>query len=307
MKFRIKFFEKFLSCNQYDIVHLNAGTGDIFFYAYIIKKIQPKTKIIIHCHGDNIEPPQKFLKLMFHYLGKNIFYHTPDVCLGVSQKTLDWMFSKKSITNSQSHILNCGIDSERFLFNNDRRIQIRKKLKIENSFVVGTIGRFTPQKNPQYILLIIEKLIKINSNFKFLWVGDGKLFNSIKEKAKNMKIDEYIIFYGISDEISDLLSAMDVFILPSIFEGNPLIGFEAQANGLHCLFSNKITKESKIINEVEFLSIEENPDVWAQTINKYVNSYNRLDRRSEIIKSGHDLEHCAMKLKDIYDKLLNEE
>lgn len=306
---RINALRIFLELNKYDVVHINAGTADAFILAKIIKKEYSEIKVVMHCHGNDVEAPNKILKKLFHETCKKIYGDYVDYCIGVSEITLSWMFKDKVLKNVPHCIFNCGIDIDKFEFNEQSRSNIRKKLNMENIFVIGTIGRFTEQKNPFYTIKIIKEISKIDNNFKFLWVGDGKLIEEIKYNAKKMGIYNKIIFYGLSKNAEELLSAMDLFILPSYFEGNPIVGIEAQANGLHCIFSDTITKEVKITERVDFMSIDKKEKEWAKRIVFYKNISVRKNNniKKEIREHGCDMKENAQKLMNIYKLLVEGE
>lgn len=303
-KRRKKYIEQHLKMYNYDIVHINGTTADFMQYAKIVKKISPNTKVIMHCHGDSVDAPNVYVKKIIHFINKKLYSRYPDYLLGCSSRTMKWMYTNKSLKIKPNKVIYCGIDTKLFKFNNNERNRIRNKLKVEKRFVVGTIGRICNQKNPYFILKIICELKRLCPHVVFLWIGNGDMKLVIEEKAKELNILDNIIFYGTSSNIPSMLSAMDVFILPSNYEGNPIVGFEAQANGMKCFFSNKIVDESKITQIVEFLSIENSEKEWAQKILFYKNGYKRFDTQSQIIESGYDFKDCAYDLNEIYNYVL---
>lgn len=301
---RKKYIEEHFKKYNYDIVHINGTTADFMEYAKIIKKVSPNIKVIMHCHGDNVEAPNIYIKKLIHFINKQLYSLVPDYCLGCSSRTMNWMYTKRSLNSTPNEVIHCGIDTKLFKYNDDKRNKIRAKLKIENKFVVGTIGRICEQKNPYFILKIVYELKKLYPQAILLWIGTGDMQAIIQEKAKELNLIDNIIFYGTSSDIPSMLSAIDVFILPSNYEGNPIVGFEAQANGVKCFFSNKIVKESKITESVEFLSIDNSEKRWAEKILFYKDGYKRFDTQSKIIESGYDFKDCAYTINKIYDSLL---
>ena len=136
-------------------------------------------------------------------------------------------------------------------------------------------------------------------------MGEGKLLDDVKEKAKELGIYEKFIFYGISKNIAPLLSTMDLFILPSCFEGNPIVGIEAQANGLKCIFSNTITREVDVTENSDFISIVNSEKIWAKKILecKVPHDRNLKNITSSIKSSGCDMKENSIKLSNIYNIL----
>lgn len=306
-KYRLNYVINFCKENNYKIVHINGTTADALLYAHVIKKYCPDTFVIVHCHGDNVDPPNIIFKKTLHYLVRLFYKRTPDYCLGCSKRTLIWMFGEKKLKFTKQHVLYCGIDIDKFQYSLEARDKFREIFNCEETFLVGTVGRFCEQKNPMYILQIISELKKFTADFKFLWVGDGSMRDEIQKHAMDMGLYDSIIFAGIQKDIAAVYSALDVFILPSIYEGNPIVGFEAQASGLKCFFSNQIVEEARVIDRTEFLPIAlENAKDWAYKIIDYKEKYERCNTRDELLVSGQDVQSCAFELQKIYDSLREE-
>ena len=290
-KCRRKYIENHLKMNKYDIVHINGTTADFMEYAKIAKKIQPNVKVIMHCHGDGVDMSNKYIKQVMHYISKQLYSSSVDCCLGCSSRTMSWMYTKNLLKSRPNKVINCGIDTRQFKFDEIERIKVRQELGINNKFVIGTIGRICELKKqlPQVV---------------FLWIGTGDMKKTIEEEAAKLQLSDNIIFYGTTSNVTSMLSAMDVFILPSNYEGNPIVGFESQANGVKCFFSDKITNESKITDVVDFLSIENSEKLWAKNIILYKDGYKRFNTQDKIIESGYDFKDCVYELKIVYDELI---
>lgn len=296
---RKKLLIEFMKKHQYDIVHFDSTTADAFILAKAIKRNFP-CKIVMHCHATNIEPPNIFLKTILHKFSKKFYSKYGDYYIGASEDTIKWMFPSKS--NIDKIVLNCGLEIEKFKYNENIRQEVRKKLNLTDRYVVGTVGRFSQQKNPFFILDIIEECIKIEENFTFLWIGAGEYFDKIKEKAQTRGIDKNICFLGLCEKIEDYYSVLDLFILPSLYEANPIVCVEAQTNGLKCIISDKITRTANITGSVKFLGIE-NPKEWATEIMKYKNDCNHISHLEKISEKGYSVKENAEKLEKIYEGL----
>ena len=129
---RKKELVKLINKNKYEIVHINAGTADAFILAHSVKKQLPNIKVVMHCHGSNVEAPKKILKRAFHEVCKFIYGNNVDYCIAVSDITLSWMFKKSTLKNKPYSVFSCGIDIEKFKYNKSDREKIRKELGIEN-------------------------------------------------------------------------------------------------------------------------------------------------------------------------------
>ena len=163
---------------------------------------------------------------------------------------------------------------KKFDYNEAVRREIRKKLNLEGKYVVGHAGRFSDQKNHSFLLDIFQAVHRKNPNTVLLLFGVGELQEAMKNKARTLGIEDAVIFYGASNEMNKMWQAMDVFVMPSLYEGLPVTGVEAQASGLPCIFSDTITKEVGLTDKTEFLSLNESPKTWAEHALKYGNIFN---------------------------------
>lgn len=204
------------------------------------------------------------------------------------------------------YIMHNAINIEIFKYNHERAINIKKIYLIpDNILVIGTVGRLTEQKNPFFLLDIIEALSK-TIKFLFLWLGDGNMKNIIIEEIKKRQLGNFIMMAGNQANVGDWLSAMDVFILPSLYEGLPIVGVEAQCSGLKCLFSNEVTSEIGISKKCCFLPISDTSS-WIGNICKF-NAEIDTDRTSieEIENSVYNINNAVHILENQYISFLSE-
>lgn len=192
-----------------------------------------------------------------------------------------------------------GVDITRFAFDENQRVRMRKELGIHQEYVIGHVGRFNLQKNHEYLLRIFEKVHAKVPDTKLLLVGDGELFSSIKKYAEDHGITNSIIFAGVHKDVENYYQAMDIFVLPSLFEGLPVTGIEAQYSGLPCLFSDDITREVKISNDVHFLKIgNENIGLWVDSLVQKTVNRNRND--VEIVTNKFDMSFAVKSMEERY-------
>lgn len=204
------------------------------------------------------------------------------------------------------YIMHNAINIEVFKYNHERAVNIKKKYSIpENLPIIGTVGRLTEQKNPLFIIDIIEVLSK-KQKFLFLWLGDGNMRNIIIEEIKKRQLGDFIMMTGNQANVGDWLSTMDVFILPSLYEGSPIVGVEAQCSGLKCLFSDNITPEIGISEKCLFLPISDT-SFWIDNICNF-NVEIDSDRTSieEIMNSVYNINNAVHILEDQYISFLSE-
>ena len=167
------------------------------------------------------------------------------------------------------------------------------------------IGRFTYQKNHEFLIDIFKEIHLLNKNTKLLLIGNGPLITKIKEQVLNLNLENNVIFLGNRKDVPSLYNVMDCFILPSLFEGLPIVGVEAQTSGLSCYFSKNITEEIGITQLANFISLNKSPDFWAKKIMKE-DVFERRNMSKNIIKAGYDIEYEVKRLEKIYMNLLKE-
>lgn len=280
--------DKIIKNKKYNIVHCHL-LNIAFLYFALAKKYGVQSRII-HSHATKYaEKKTRVFRNMI--LGK----------IGIKMSTTKFACSNLAgnflYKNKKFIIINNAIDIEKFSFKESVRNKIRENLKINNKTVIGHIGRFSEQKNHKFLIDLLYKLNNENSKYKLVLLGDGHLFNDIIEYSKNKGVYDDICFIGNVDNPSDYYNAFDVFALPSLFEGLPVVGIEAQANGLPCLFSDTITKELELNKNVCFFSINE-INKWQEQIEN--GNDTRCDELSYKLVNDYDIDIQAEKLEKSY-------
>ena len=175
-----------------------------------------------------------------------------------------------------------------------------KKYNLENFLVYGHVGRFTPATNYFFLLSLFMELQKQNSCSKLLLVGDGELRKEIQTKIQELSLNNDVILTGAVDNVGEVMQAMDIFILPSIYEGLPTTAIEAQASGLPSILSDTITSEVKISPLVNFVSLNEPIETWARTVKTAAQELTRRNMQDFVVKSGYEVGHVAKWLEKFY-------
>lgn len=289
---------KFLKKNNYECIHIHSGTPLRVFYLMAAKLAKIKIRIY-HSHSGEVLGPHKNLnikKVIFKFLSNMMPFFATDY-FACSEVAAVWMYPKRILKDVK--IIHNGIDIEKFLFNNEIRDEYRLKLDLQDNLVIGHIGRFNNQKNHTFLIDVFNELHKENKEAKLLLIGEGKLKEEMKEKVKKLNLEEGVLFLGVRDDVSQIMQAMDVFVLPSNYEGLPVVGVEVQASGLNSIFSDKITKEVIVTNNVKMLSIENNIEEWVKTIES-IKTYERKDESENIRKNGYDIKDVAIQVQTFY-------
>ncbi len=212
-----------------------------------------------------------------------------DVKIAPSDVAAEFMFGKRAVNGNKVLILNNAIDYDYFAFSKENRKKLRDELGLNCSFVVGHIGRFTYQKNHKFLIEIFEEISKKRSDAKLLLIGDGEYNNQIRDLVKEHNLEESVLFLGVRKDIPDLLSAMDVFVFPSFYEGMPNTVIEAQASGLVSIISDTITEQADITGLVNYMSLEESAKKWANVvINKSIDSHKKYTKK-DFIRAKYEI------------------
>lgn len=294
----IRIFKK----NNYKIVHSHINTLSVFPLR-AAKKAGVKVRIA-HSHSttNKKEWKKNLLKQVLRPFSK--VYATNYMCC--SELAGRWLFGDKAYDSGQVYLLNNAIDLDKFKYNEKLRKERRKELGIsDDTLVIGHIGRFVAQKNHTFLIDIFNEVHKKNNNSILLLAGQGPLMEEIKNKVKELKLNYSVRFLGQRSDVNELCQAFDVFCLPSLYEGLPVVGVEAQASGLLCILSNAMTKETKVLDITKFMSLNNTPEEWADSILDDVKRYKRIDTSKEMTSKNFNIKEEAKKLEKYYLNLYN--
>lgn len=286
----IKAVKQFFKSYKYDTIHSHVIHLSFFFYPFA--KFYGVKNIIHHSH--NIKWSDKFLNgLRNRFL---FFWVRPCITkkLACSDLAGKFLFKKDYI------VINNGIDTDKFKFNQEIRNKIRKELNIENKFVIGHVGRFSHEKNHNFIIDVFNEVYKQDTNSILLLIGDGPLRKEIEQKVNKLNLTRTVVFAGIKNNAGVYYQTMDVFILPSFQEAFPVVAVEAQTSGLPCVFSDKMTNKVLLCNSKQ-LSLNLSAKQWADEVVKY-KMFIRKDESKTIISNGFDIKETAKQIEKLYFK-----
>lgn len=235
-----------------------------------------------------------------NYLSRVLYQKYVDVKIAPSDLAAYYTFGKKAVDKGEVYFMNNGLDLDVYRFSQFGRDCVRKEFNIEGKFVVGHIGRFSHQKNHNFLIDVFAEIRKKNSDAVLLLVGDGELKGQVQNKVKQLGLDNSVIFAGIRKDIPALLSAMDVFVFPSLYEGMPNTVIEAQATGLPCIISDCITSEVELTDLVYRYAIKNYQHFWAERIAEFFCQDIRRGCYSGILrKNGYDISEVSTQFMNI--------
>lgn len=283
-----------------EIAIVQSHNGAFSLQAQLSAKKNGIRNRIVHVHGTRIDFNLKFfLKLIY----KKFLKGSCNNYWGCGTEAINYYFGQKEIVSNNYLIIRNAIEIDKFTYDKNKRNELRKKYNLENKFVIGNVARFMKQKNHKFTLDLFKVILQKNSNAVLVLLGDGELQERMKEKAKELEIEKSVMFMGNVNNVNEMYQIMDLFLLPSLFEGLPVVGIEAQAAGLKCVMSDTITKEVAITKNVKFCSLKNDSlEKWANEILED-KDYERKNMSQEIIDAGYSIKEEAKKLQEIYLKM----
>ncbi len=304
-KFMINLFKK----NKYKIVHSNINTLSVFPLRAAKKAGVPVRIAHSHSTSNPKEWKKNLIKNILRPFSKkyaNVYF----ACSGLAGR---WLFGSKTFDEGKVTIINNAIDVEKFVYNEDIRKKVRNELKEkcnseinDDTLIVGHIGRFVKQKNHEFLIDIFNEIHKRKENSVLVLVGQGPLQKEIEEKVNNLGLQNSVLFLGQRNDANELYHAMDVFVLPSLYEGLGMVLIEAQYAGLNCYCSDAVPKEAYISNLLTEINLSESASKWAEKIIERQNKFTRKDMTEELKDSGYDIRNETKKLEEEYFKLLKD-
>jgi glycosyltransferase EpsF len=223
----------------------------------------------------------------------------PTLLLACSEHAGRWLFGDKAFDKGRVKVMRNAIDVNCFRFNLQIRERVRKDLGISEKLVIGHAGRFVSVKNHLFLFDIFKEVHSQRQDSVLLLVGDGELRTAAEERVKQYGLSDCVLFLGLRDDVHELYQAMDVFVLPSLYEGLPVVGVEAQCAGLPCLFSNRFTKETISGRLSEMVPLEIGARKWARMIIRQ-SSKNRREEESALCCLKWDVMGEVDRLMDAY-------
>lgn len=298
-----KALNKFFKENQgvYSAVHLEASSLSNITTLYYAKKYSVPVRII-HSHSTAVGKKglTRFCHLLIHHFSKPFVSTVATHFVGCSDKAIDWLF-KGTSAKKKAILIKNGINAKLYTYNQIVRKEIRTEFNLGESLVIGHVGRLSPVKNHSFLLDIFKEILSLRPDSILMLVGDGPERESIERRAKSLGIYNKILFTGTRTDVNRLLQAIDIIVMPSLYEGLPLCLVEAQASGLPLLLADTISRQSKLIDNVVFKSLTDSPKSWGEEAISITSNYQRDDTSIAIKENGYDIKATTDQLVNIYN------
>ena len=279
--------KKVIKDNDYKIVHIHQNSASVAMDG-IVAKMCGVPVIIGHSHNTRCNV------MWQHYMFRPIVNFVVDYRCGGTMKTGEWIFGKRK----DMKIITNAINTDLYRFSAERREAKRNELGVGNKLVIGFVGRLHEQKNVFRIVDIMNDLVKSKKDVIALLIGDGPDREGLDAKIHEYNLEDYVKLLGKRDDINDMMMAFDVFLMPSLYEGVPVVSVESQATGVLCVMSDNV-QVPDLSDNITFLSLDEPNSVWIEHITKNP-KYNRVDAQKIMISRDYDMAHEAKKLESFY-------
>lgn len=286
-----KFFDEH---KEYKIIHCHM-TNTAGIYMPIAQKRGVTCRI---SHSHSTKAKIGIMGKVTDLLQKPIYKYATDM-FACSEAAKNWFYSEELIKSDKVKVVANAVDADKFRFSPEKRVQMRSELNLGDSLAIVCVARFRREKNQIFLMDVLKKLKENGENVVFVFAGDGPCEDEVKAKAKEYGLENETRFLGMRSDVPDILQAADAFVLPSLWEGLPVTGIEAQASGLHCVVSDGVTEEMNALDMVEYLSLDEPLDKWCS----YILTAARKPRRDtyeQMKVSGYDIHTTAPWLQEFY-------
>ena len=294
----VKVCNKILSDGRYDIIHDNTLHISIPMM-WCAKKAGVPVRIL-HSHSSKLGETRK--KELRNKAFRPILRSLATDYLACSKMAGQMMFGNRKFT-----VLPNVIRTEKYRYDSAARENVRRKMNTQDRFVIGSVGRLATEKNPFFAMDVFECLQKQVPNAEYWWVGSGPLEKSVQDYVNQKGLSENVRLLGSRNDVTDLYQGMDVFFLPSLFEGLPVTGVEAQAMGLPIVVSDTVTKEMVYTDLVDYVSLKSTKEIWAEHLIKVAEKkQNRSNYVDNLRKSVFSDIGCGNRLEGLYRRFLDD-
>lgn len=284
------------------LLHINASWCYEAFPLLFLARLAGMKNVAVHSHSSYVDSNRawiRLLKVAAHYFFRPYIVSRTGLKLACSREAAEWMFGKKVVQNHAWEKVFNSVDLAKYRFDPAARLKHRKVLGLKpDELLVGSIGRLSYAKNYEFLIDVMAELVRSEPKARLLLIGEGGFRTMLEEKANALGVRDHIIFAGSRSDANELLSAMDVFALPSRFEGLPLVLIEAQAAQLPCVVSDRVTRECKLTDLMVYLNTD-NKALWVNTIIAQM----KIDRNAipQTVEGEYEVNTSAKKLQQLYE------
>lgn len=285
----------------YDVLHLHTCYWTGFLLEELAKEAGIR-KVIVHSHSNFVDDayPEKgkFLFDRHEAIKKEFSKDMATDFWACSTEAADWLFGPQ-IPRNEIRLMKNAIELEHFQFDQKKREHIRDELNLQNSLVLGTVGRISHAKNPEFLIALFEKFHQKHRNSKLIIVGDGELRPDLERRIREKNLSDSVLLLGWQIHVEDYLQAMDLFLMPSRYEGLGIVALEAAASGLQCAVSDQVPEELESIDHIRRVPLE--VSAWISALEELEQLPSDRRAGTEILRAaGYDVKQQAKILGELY-------
>ncbi len=290
--------KRIVAANKYDIVYIHGNSATMAVELFAAKLGGCNVRV---AHSHNTQCDHKIInKILMPFFSR---LYTD--CCACSAEAGRFLFGDRDC-----YVVNNGLYVPKYLFNADIRSKIRTKYGLKHKIVIGHIGRFSYQKNHEFLVRLLDAVVKKGHDAVLLLVGEGELVEEIKQQVKKANLEIRTVFYGTTDYVNEVVQAMDCFVFPSRFEGLGIVALEAQASGLSCVASEQVPRKMKVTEDTVFLSLDDDIDNWVDAVMNGITSPIARHEEADMIKvmfekAGYDIEKNCSDMLVYYNRILD--
>lgn len=286
----------------YDVIHLHTS----YWKSFLAEKLALRhrvPRIIVHAHStmvDKADEKERLIAIRHHQEQKKLFHRgLATDYWACSEAAADWLFGEQ-IPRERIILMRNAIDVRKFAFNLVLRRNYRQRLGLNDCLVLGHVGRFVHTKNHEFLIEVFRRVVSVYPQARLVLAGVGPMEEQIRQQVNDFGLGSSVIFLGAREDVHGIMQAMDLFLLPSHFEGLGIVLIEAQAAGLHCLASDKVPYEAKITGNLDFLPLKE--EAWYAWVRQNAEKYHRGQTEEPITAAGYNIVSEIKRLEEGYGR-----
>ncbi len=287
---------------EYDIIHCH----EILVAKMVFKYARKYGDVKCIAHSHSVKLSNSFLRAVRNRIVIAGLKNKCDYCFACSQKAGQSAFGKNIIGQKKYSTLYNAINLDNYAFSSQAREAVKREFSLDGNLVLGNVGRLSNEKNQKFAIDVLKSLVDKtkDGNIRLLLIGAGDKGGELKSYAKELALDNNVIFTGIRKDVPQLLCAMDYFVFPSLFEGFGITLLEAQASGLPSLCFENMPIEIKITDCLKEFSVKSTPEEWAEFILSDKEDRDRRGYCDKVKSKGFDIEKQAVALAEKYFDML---
>lgn len=290
----------FLEEHRYSIIHIHSGSLYALAVGAKLARKSGAAHVIVHSHCGGFAD---FRYRVARLVTRHAMLRYPTEYYACSHLAARWKFPPAILRDKKYSVMKNAVDTAAWRYDPALRLATRRQLGVEGKPVVGHVGRFALQKNHRFLIEVFAALVELEPNAQLVLVGEGELVDEVLDQVDKLDLEERVHYLGSRCDVPALMNAFDVLLLPSFFEGLPVVGVEAQAAGLPVITSTGVTRELPLVDLSTYLPLSESAAYWARAV-QHALTTPRRDTAEEMVACGYDVRQAAKELQRRYEEMV---